>query len=242
MDHPIIHLTAAAYSLRGSRHLRSGQPCQDQYFLIREAGHCTAVLCDGCSTAAFGREAARITSRTVCRLLHQQFNRCLYAAPFAVRQQFASAVEAALRKKAAQCGTDPSQLACTIAAASLDQRGRLVCLHLGDGGILRAGPDSTLLRVSAPETGLLPGQTYLTMNCVLSHRLRLYRRDQEDTQSVFLYTDGVQNPLPQDPQLCDLARSGSRAALLRYLKQHVCADDASAVLLHRVASGAAFSK
>ena len=156
MGHPIVYLTAAAYSLRGSRHLQSGQPCQDQYFLIRETSRCTAVLCDGCSTAALGREAARITSRTVCRLLHQQFNRCLYADPLAVRQQFADAVEAALRKKAAQCGADPRQLACTLAAASLDQRGRLVCLHLGDGGILRAGPDSTLLRVSAPETGLLP--------------------------------------------------------------------------------------
>lgn len=85
MDNPVIHLTAAAYSLRGTRHLRSGQPCQDQYFLIREAARCTAVLCDGCSTAAFGREAARITSRTVCRLLHQNFNRCLYADPLAVR-------------------------------------------------------------------------------------------------------------------------------------------------------------
>ena len=237
MDHPIVHLTAAAYSLRGSRHLRSGQPCQDQYFLIREAARCTAVLCDGCSTVAFGREAARITSRTVCRLLHQQFHRCLYADPLAVRQQFADAVEAALRKKATQWGTDPRQLACTITAASLDQRGRLVCLHLGDGGILRAGPDGALLRVSVPETGLLPGQTYLTMNCALSQHLRLYRRDQEDTQSVFLYTDGVQNPLPQDLQLCDLTRSGNRAALLRYLKQHVCADDASAVLLQMATPG-----
>lgn len=242
MDNPAIQLTVAAYSLRGTRHLRSGQPCQDQYFLIRERTHCTAVLCDGCSTASFGREAARITSRIVCRLLHQHFNYCLYAEPLAIRQQFADAVEAALQKEATRRGIDPRQLACTIAAASLDQRGRLVCLHLGDGGILSADTDGTLLRVSVPENGLLPGQTYLTMNCVLSHRLRLYRWDQEATQSVFLYTDGVQNLLPQDPQLCDLTRSGSRAALLRYLKGHVCADDASAVLLQRAVPEVAFSK
>ena len=157
MDNPTIHLTVSAYSLRGIEHLRLGQPCQDHHFLIREKTHCTAVLCDGCGTAAFGREAARITSRIVCRLLHQHFNYCLYAEPLAIRQQFADAVEAALQKEAARRGIDPRQLACTIAAAALDRRGRLVCLHLGDGGILRADTDGALLRVSVPENGLLPG-------------------------------------------------------------------------------------
>ena len=116
----------------------------------------------------------------------------------------------------------------------MDHRGRLVCLHLGDGGILRADTDGTLLRVSVPENGLLPGQTYLTMNCVLSRRLRLYRRDQEDTQSVLLYTDGVQNMLPQDPQLCDLTQSGDHAKLLRWLERHVYTDDASIALIQRI--------
>lgn len=234
MNNPIVQLTAAARSLQGIEHRGSGQPCQDRHFLIREETHCTAVLCDGCSTAAFGQEAAQITSQTVCNLLHQHFNYCLYADPLMIRQQFADAVEAALRKKAARCGADPYQLACTIVATSLDQRGRLVCLHLGDGGILRADTEGTLLRVSVPENGLLPGQTYLTMNCVLYRRLRLYRRDQEDTQSVLLYTDGVQNMLPQDPQLCDLTQSGDHAKLLRWLERHVYTDDASIALIQRI--------
>ena len=92
MNNPIVQLTAAARSLQGIEHRGSGQPCQDRHFLIREETHCTAVLCDGCSTAAFGQEAAQITSQTVCKLLHRHFIYCRFADPRLIRQQFPDSV------------------------------------------------------------------------------------------------------------------------------------------------------
>ena len=60
---------------------------------------------------------------------------------------------------------DPRLLATTMLAISIDNDGRFVGVHLGDGSILwNVGSSDLLKTVSSPQRGDQPNSTYLTMN------------------------------------------------------------------------------
>lgn len=204
--------------------------CEDRIFVLSDAQHSTAVLCDGCGSASHGLEAAAITSLLVCQLLHQNFVRYFALNPSALRTEVLKAVESALLSYADQNGLSAQSLACTIVAASLDIKGRMVSLHLGDGGILsRSVSRLQWSRVSLPETGMLKSQTFHTMNAAPEH-LRLYRCT--GICAMLLYSDGIAG-IPRfdfSTALDDLSEADD-VCLQRFMTVHQNGDDQSMALL-----------
>ena len=87
---------------------------------------------------------------------------------------------------------DPRLLATTMLAISIDNDGRFVGVHLGDGSILwNVGSSDLLKTVSSPQRGDQPNSTYLTMNCPLFYYLRFYRWTKPGARRIILLSDGM---------------------------------------------------
>ena len=106
----------------------------------------------------------------------------------------AKEIENLLLHEATELGIDAKLLATTICAVAIDDSGRWVGAHLGDGNLLwKKRGSNNIQYISRPENPIDKSQTYLTMNCYLPNHLRTYSWNKElDTELLILTTDGVE--------------------------------------------------
>lgn len=142
--------------------------CQDQIRILSDATQTTIVLCDGAGSSPYGGIAASVAASTLAGNLHLNFEQYLHGALPDIRMQLTRTVDTELKKMAKEMQIDPRLLATTMLAISIDNDGRFVGVHLGDGSILwNVGSSDLLKTVSSPQRGDQPNSTYLTMNCPL---------------------------------------------------------------------------
>lgn len=231
-------MTHELFSRPGSFHIQTGAPNEDRAAVVTRGGVTAAVVCDGAGSAPHGADAAALTARTLAPMLAKEFTALFEADGASFRLRILRAVEQALEQYSLRAGIEAGELACTILAAAVNDRGQCICLHLGDGILLqkRRQEDGPSV-VSAPMTGLAPHSTYLTMNCDLSRFLRCYRWEDAHLEQLLLLTDGAAEHLTRlqggkgwvytGPLPMDLT------AMLPHLTRMCPRDDHSAVLLTR---------
>ena len=145
---------------------------------------------------ATGLEAAPMVAlrpaSTLAGNLHLNFEQYLHGALPDIRMQLTRTVDTELKKMAKEMQIDPRLLATTMLAISIDNDGRFVGVHLGDGSILwNVGSSDLLKTVSSPQRGDQPNSTYLTMNCPLFYYLRFYRWTKPGARRIILLSDGM---------------------------------------------------
>ena len=182
----------AYLSLPGTDHIHLGRANEDRVRVLARDGLTAAAVCDGAGSFGAGAEAAELVSDTLTALLHREFDTLFSQPADKTRAKLAHTVEDVLRTHSRRRGIREQELACTILAAAVHEDGRCLCIHLGDGIILQQNEgDDCPSVVSCPMTGLAPHSTYLTMNCDLSHYLRLYRWRSADLRQLLLLSDGA---------------------------------------------------
>ena len=124
--------------------------CQDQIRILSDATQTTIVLCDGAGSSPYGGIAASVAASTLAGNLHLNFEQYLHGALPDIRMQLTRTVDTELKKMAKEMQIDPRLLATTMLAISIDNDGRFVGVHLGDGSILwNVGSSDLLKTVSA---------------------------------------------------------------------------------------------
>ncbi|MBQ2724543.1 MAG: protein phosphatase 2C domain-containing protein [Clostridia bacterium] len=209
----------SAVSLAGRYHAERGMNSQDRYSAVSGNDCSAAVLCDGAGSFAAGELAAELVSGTLAEFLCRSFEECFAEKQDVLLRRLVMIVEDTLNVCAREKGLDPGEMACTILAAVMHEDGRCLCLHLGDGMILRRRQHGNGLElVSRPANGIDSSSTYLTMNCSLFEHLRLFRWKQEDIEGIFLLTDGSDTPemteRPADDCTCVSLIRSSRIVLI----------------------------
>ena len=166
--------------------------CQDQIRILSDATQTTIVLCDGAGSSPYGGIAASVAASTLAGNLHLNFEQYLHGALPDIRMQLTRTVDTELKKMAKEMQIDPRLLATTMLAISIDNDGRFVGVHLGDGSILwNVGSSDLLKTVSSPQRGDQPNSTYPTMNCPLFYYLRFYRWTKPGARRIILLSDGM---------------------------------------------------
>lgn len=153
-------------SATGTSHSAHGQPCQDAFEVVRNAGSIVACVCDGAGSAARSDEGARTLARMVTQALARD-PRALLSSPDA-GEQVAAAVQTA--RDALSAGGELAEFHATLCGVVLTPAGSLV-FHLGDGVIFGINPDAWDDHpVSEPENG---GEQALhaTLGDPRSHRI-----------------------------------------------------------------------
>lgn len=152
--------------------------------------------CDGAGSRKEGKTAASLISVFLANELANKFDSLYYSDSESAKIKTIRAIEHCLSTYAREENIVPSELACTIVAAAMDDDGRCICFHLGDGMILRrkAGKNSWDI-ISNPRNGILHSTTFLTMNCSLLSNLQYYRWKDSEMQQLLLMTDGASDHL-----------------------------------------------
>lgn len=223
-----------SFSTAGSRHQEAGEKNQDQMFGIQGGDRLSICLSDGCGSSPYGGAAAQYVCTLTARLFFFEFYKLLAADPDTVRQRVAAVLQPALRALAAQEGIDPEELAATILVLAVDQAGRYLCAHLGDGCILTQSQDTPEKKyqvISDASRGITPHSTYLTMNADMMQHLKVYRSFRPHKRKFLLLTDGAADLLRDAPWSRTLPCAFSGPALEEYLDSLCPRDDYSGSLI-----------
>lgn len=185
-------ITVRYFRQAGKCHDYDLEKCQDHISIVSEANRTTIVLCDGAGSSPYGGEAARITADVLGKHLHENFKKYLYDSIPDIKRRLTQVVDNELIQAAKKININPGLLATTILAVCMDDEGKFIGVHLGDGFILWdvRGEDG-LQTVSSPQRGYLPSSTYLTMNCPLFYYMRFYRWPKPEAKRIILLSDGM---------------------------------------------------
>lgn len=166
--------------------------CQDHISIVSEANRTTIVLCDGAGSSPYGGEAAKITADVLGKHLHHNFEKYLYDIISDTKRRLVQVIDNELIKAAKKKNINPSLLATTVLAISIDNEGKFIGVHLGDGSILwNAKEEKGIKTISSPQGGYCPNSTYLTMNCPLFYYMRFYRWSKSKAKKIILLSDGM---------------------------------------------------
>lgn len=185
-------LTSFVFSSAGKYHQDNNRPNEDCIVMKKSGNVSVIVACDGAGSMNGGKEAAMLISDLLTNELASNFKSLYFSEPEVAKRHTIQAVEMCLITFAHDNKMDASELACTIVAAAMDDAGRCICFHLGDGMILRrrVGNNNWDI-VSSPRNGIIPNSTYLTMNCSLLTNLQFYRWKDPAMEQLLLLTDGA---------------------------------------------------
>ena len=220
-----------SFSKPGQRHRDQNQESQDQIFGIRGSDRISVCVSDGASFTPYGREAAQKVATLAARLFYDRFWPLMLAKPDAVRRELCAAILPELQRYAKEKNIPPEWMAATLLVLAMDEQGRYLCVHLGDGAILeqpRDTPDRFRM-LSAPSNGVLPHSTYLTMNADLMAHLKFSRSLEAMPQKLLILTDGADELLRTDSCQRTLPCRFSGPAIEQYLDALHPQDDYSAV-------------
>jgi len=176
----------------GTYHIYNQTPKEDYYSLKENENLSVAVLCDGAGSAEFGAVAAKIVSKLLSRYLFKNIDEIYESLPDNILKEITQLIDGKLMEYSRKKSIDIHEMACTIIACAIDQNGRCICFHLGDGIVLRKNISDTEYEiVSSPQNGIAENSTYLTMNCSIAEKMRFYRWRDADISELILMTDGA---------------------------------------------------
>jgi hypothetical protein len=197
--------------VRGDRHLKAGQPCQDAFFWcpIYHNGVVIAIA-DGLSSAPHAEAGARIAVEAACRAVVTAYDDQTVPGDQKdlMKVAFTKARNAVV-SEAERAGTSPALYGSTLITA-LFHSGRLIVGHIGDG-IVTGIQDGKSLIVSGPGQSEYANETA----CLVQSDWEMNYRVTECSriEAGVLATDGCQDAVatrhrgdvqPYDPFLLPL--------------------------------------
>lgn len=217
------------FQVAGKCHDFDLKKSQDQIVTLTDQYKSTIVLCDGAGSSLYGRIAAQIVSEVIGQALHKNFDENMYEPIKDIKRKLIFEIESKLQEKADELNINPYSLTTTIMAATMDQEGRYIGVHLGDGNMLwNCKNYEKIKRLSSPQRGYIPGTTYLTMNCPLMRYLRVYRYTKPETRRVILMTDGMDSL--QEEYYSEMFLKENESALQQKMREAESFDDMSYII------------
>lgn len=125
------------FTKKGLYHKKKGEESQDAIIVYNEQNGLTvAAVCDGASFSAYSGTAARVVAKSISKYLCDNFEKLLIMNRQDMQMLLAKEIENLLLHEATELGIDAKLLATTICAVAIDDSGRWVGAHLGDGNLL----------------------------------------------------------------------------------------------------------
>ncbi|MDR1385314.1 MAG: protein phosphatase 2C domain-containing protein [Planctomycetaceae bacterium] len=187
------HSAKAKHRRTGSFLKRNGGFQSSSFIALATHAVATAVcVCDGAGSVEHSRTGAALTSKIVTEQLAMFFDET-FKNP---KKVFLTVLKIVLKElceaaKKLQCPL--RELACTLVAVAVDNAGRWVYWHLGDGGII-ARFDNDLRVLSTPQKGEYANETYFVTERDAAEHLQ-FGVSTEETQNVTgfaVFSDGLE--------------------------------------------------
>ena len=190
-----IQWKCSGASVRGNSHEANGTECQDAWAMEVAQNALAVCVCDGAGSVAHSRTGAEVTARIVTQWLAECFDEAV-AKPLDVFLIVHSEILDALRKTADDLACELGDLSCTLVAIAVDNAGRYVYWHLGDGGIItRIGNEIKVL--SIPKKGEYANETFfITDNNAAVHlQFGVSTEEIQNATGFAVFSDGLEKLL-----------------------------------------------
>lgn len=184
-----------SYSQAGTFHVERNMANEDCVVTLKSDNLAVSVITDGAGGKKAGKEAAQLLAPAFAEWIFNTFLELYYRKGDFVRGEAVRIINSCLKAYARSHGCEENDLACTLMASAMDSKGRCLCIHLGDGVMLRRmdGDETDQAEVvSLPENGPTAQTTFLTMNCNMWQHIRYCRWKDPNTECIISLTDGAQ--------------------------------------------------
>lgn len=165
----------------------------EDFIVIKKVNNLSVVvLCDGAGSCCYGAIAAKIVAESLSKFFLTEFRQLYNCVHETSRRKIIQIVNDALMKYANLHNIEMSELATTFMVAALEDSGKCICVHLGDGVIFQKKKNEDEFSVvSSPRNGITDNLTYLTSNCNLWRNMRYYKWNNAEIEKIVLLTDGA---------------------------------------------------
>ena len=186
----------ASASVRGTSHVKTGQPCQDSiYHCVTPGGALIAAVADGAGSAALSDRGSSIAARESVEaarasMLHTSAN---ISEGYLKATAKASVLIARSRieEEAHRCGERIRDLATTLLLV-IYARGIVTAAQIGDGAVVVSDRSGGYSLFTTPQRGEYANETVflVSRNAIDSIQLKA---ETADAVRIAIFTDGLQN-------------------------------------------------
>ncbi|WP_319578669.1 PP2C family serine/threonine-protein phosphatase [uncultured Methanospirillum sp.] len=174
-------------SVRGSRHIQSGQPCQDAYAALCSGNTWGVAVADGLGSAEHADTGARIAVETASRAVVADPESPDLQPEERIKQAFLKSREAVLAEAEEQ-GMAPAEFASTLIVACYSDK-KITIGHIGDG-IAVGIREVNVVILSPPGESEYANETASLMQADWERQLRITPTIEID--HAVIVTDGCQ--------------------------------------------------
>jgi hypothetical protein len=187
---------AIGVSLRGSSHVKTGQPCQDYHAFVRlPGGALIAALADGAGTAELSQVGAEIAVNMALETLrcHLEKNSMTHAGAEKWRSLLGAAMQGALsavQREAARRAVPERELASTLSLA-VAFPGMIAAAQVGDGAVVAADSEGKIHTLLRPISGEYLNETTFLISPGALEQLQ-FAWHEGGISRLAMLTDGLQ--------------------------------------------------
>ena len=186
----------ASASVRGTSHVKTGQPCQDSvYHCVTSSGALIAAVADGAGSAALSDRGSSIAARESVEaarasMLHTSAD---ISEGYLKATAMASVLIARSRieDEAHRCGKRARDLATTLLLV-IQARGIVAAAQIGDGAVVVSDSSGSYSLFTTPQRGEYANETVFLVSRNPLDLIQLKAKT-ADTVRVAIFTDGLQN-------------------------------------------------
>ena len=186
----------ASASVRGTSHVKTGQPCQDSvYHCVTSGGALIAAVADGAGSAALSDigsslaaresvEAARVSMLHTSADISESYLKATAKASVLIARS-------RIESEAHRCGRRVRDLATTLLLV-IHARGILAAAQIGDGAVVVSGKSAVYSLFTTPQRGEYANETVFLISRNALDSIQL-KAETTDVARVAMFTDGIQN-------------------------------------------------
>lgn len=226
------------FSNPGEYHRERNMDNEDCVIILENDELVVSVITDGAGGKRAGKKAAQLLAPAIAKWIRENFLELYYKNGDLVRGEAIRIINACLKPYAQSHGYEETDLACTLMAAAIDSEGRCLCIHLGDGIILRQNDKycgDVAEVISPPEKGASLGSTFLTMNCNMWRHIHYCRWRTQKYDHIIMMTDGASDHIADlrgmDGWSIKVPCQLDAKSIVNYLKDQHPVDDYSFALI-----------
>ena len=188
----------AALCYTGTSHTAAGTPCQDAWQCETRNGVTACAVSDGAGSAPLSEHGSRLLADTACGWLCDHFEDLFAGDDIAACKAFVDHARPRFAALAAEHVQPESAFAATLLCLALNDDGRWLALHLGDGLLLARAGDN-LFPLSLPENAEFINETWFFTTPGAPRHTRIRKGNGffmgHRADGFILCTDGVESAL-----------------------------------------------
>ena len=184
----ITNLNSAGALARGKSHLKSGKPCQDNFYSVKKKNSMVVSLADGAGSSAQSEIGSDVCTKHIADLLLLNFNKIYRKEKLDIANELVNSLKEALNNKANELKISIQDLSTTLLFVAI-KNNKYIAGHIGDGLIGSFHNDGAKV-FSSPENGEHGNETFFISQNNATDHFRIYKGNLKSIKGFILMSDG----------------------------------------------------